>query len=245
MDASVDSEFTEHTSTLVRALVRVARHHGLSVTEAQVARADPFDTPEPTVSRLLAMARRMGLSGQHTRVGPGGLSGLAHSTPAIALLPDGRASLLSSVREQNGAWFAMVEDLSGARQLTALVDEPRLFSAWHGDLVLIKRTWRVTDERQPFGIPWLFGQVVRERQLFPGLLHGAVGSDRHDRRPGRGIRHVVRPGHGANRATRGAVARGGGSTWGSRGSRLSHECRSGGRSQRHRPQTADLRPRAL
>src|SRR5438067_1629288 len=174
MDQSVNTEADEQTSTLVRALTRVAKHHGIAANAAQLLRADPFSTAEPSVPRLLAMARRMGLTAQHIRVKSGNLQSLARLTPAILLHTDGRGSLLTSVREQNGSWFALVEDLAGDHELTALVDEPRLFAAWSGDLVLVKRAWRLTDEQQPFGIPWLVGQVVKERRLFRDIGVAAV-----------------------------------------------------------------------
>ncbi len=174
MDQLVDNGVGEQTSTLVRALTRVAKHHGINADATQLLRSDPFNGAEPSTPRLIAMARRLGLTAQHIRVKSGDLQSLARLTPAILLHADGRGSLLTAVREQNGAWFALVEDLVGDHELTALIDQPRLFAAWNGDLVLVKRAWRLTDEQQPFGIAWLVGQVVKERRLFRDIGVAAV-----------------------------------------------------------------------
>jgi ATP-binding cassette subfamily B protein len=161
-----DSEETSHASTAVAALVRVAGHHGLTYSVDELVRANHFDGAEPTPELLLKMAERAGLSGQISKIERGELASLAESVPAILLMSDGRAVLLERVHQRDGASFALVEDITSNPPVSALIDEPRLFHAWAGDVLLLKRRWRLADEDRPFGFTWLVGQVYKERKLF-------------------------------------------------------------------------------
>jgi subfamily B ATP-binding cassette protein HlyB/CyaB len=155
-----------HGSTAVAALARIARHHGLTFSAQELVRANPFDGPEPSPALLLKMAERAGLQGQILRIKRDELATLTRSMPAIALLSDGRALLLERIQQRDGATVAMVEDPVSQTGVTALVDAPRLFDIWGGDVVLLKRRWKLTDEEKPFGFGWLLGQAIRERKLF-------------------------------------------------------------------------------
>src|ERR1700729_3624297 len=132
----VDGEKQERRSTAIAALVRVARHYGLVLDAEQLIRNNPFDTKEPTTALLLKMAERVGLRGKLMRIKRGELFRLTRLVPAILLLPNGKAALISRVHQVDGASFALVDELESERGLTALYDEPRLFEFWHGDVIL-------------------------------------------------------------------------------------------------------------
>ena len=161
-----EAEAGAHGSTAVAALTRIARHHGLTFSAAELIRANPFDGAEPSPALLLKMAERSGLQGQLLRIKRGELATLVNSVPAILLLSDSRAVLLERVHQRDGANLAMVEDPVARTGVSALVDEPRLFDIWAGDVLLLKRRWKLTDEEKPFGFGWLIGQAMRERKLF-------------------------------------------------------------------------------
>lgn len=170
---SANDEAVQHTSTAVAALVRVARHHGLTFTVDELVRANRFAGREPAPALLLKMAERAGLSGQLRRIKRGELASLAGAVPAIMLMSDGTAVLLERVHQKDGASFALLEDVAATTGLSALVDEPRLFDNWAGDVLLLKRRWKLADEERPFGFAWLLGQILRERKLFRDVIVAA------------------------------------------------------------------------
>jgi ATP-binding cassette subfamily B protein len=163
-----------HTSTAVAALARVARHHGLTFSVDELVRSNPFDGPEPAPELLVKMAERTGLRGQLLHIQRGELHELAQGVPAILLMRDGRAVILERVHQRDGATLALLEDPASHSGISALVDEPRLFDTWGGDVLVLKRRWKLTDEEKPFGVSWLIGQVVRERKLFRDIVVAAV-----------------------------------------------------------------------
>jgi len=166
MSERIEDDSVYATSTAIAALVRIAQHHGLSFKADELIRAFPFRGPEATPALVLRIAARIGLQGRSVRIKRGELRTLAESLPAILVLGDGRAVLLDRVHQRDGADLALIEDPGSDSGISALIDEPRLFDIWGGDVLLFKRRWRMTDEDRPFGLAWLVGQIVRERKLF-------------------------------------------------------------------------------
>ena len=165
---------TQADSTAVAALVRVARHHGLEYSAEELIRAHQFEGPEPAPALLSKMAERAGLQAKAARIQRGELAGLADSLPAIMLLPQGKALILEKVHDQDGVKLALIEDPGSAAGTTVLVDEPRLFESWNGELMLLSRRWKITDQDKPFGFSWLLGQFVLERRLVRDISVAAI-----------------------------------------------------------------------
>jgi ATP-binding cassette, subfamily B, bacterial HlyB/CyaB len=161
-------------STAVTALIRVARHYGLTLDAQQLIRSHPFETEEPSTALLLKMAEDVGLRGKLMRIKRGELTKLARLAPAILLLPNGKAALINRVEQVEGAAFALIDELESERGLTALYDEPRLFEFWTGDVILLKLRWRAAGLERPFGFAWLVEQLVMERRLFRDIGVAAV-----------------------------------------------------------------------
>lgn len=160
-------------STAVTALVRVARHYGLALDAQQLVRSHPFETEEPTPALLMKMAGSVGLRAKLTRINRGELIKLAQLAPAILVLPNGKAALITRVQQVEGASFALIDDLGTQHGLTALYDEPRLFEFWTGEVILLKVSWRASGVERPFGFVWLLEQLVMERRLFRDIAVAA------------------------------------------------------------------------
>jgi ATP-binding cassette, subfamily B, bacterial HlyB/CyaB len=160
-------------STALRALIRAARHYGLTLDAQQLIRNYPFDTEEPSTAQLLKMAEGVGLRGKLIRINRGELTKLATQVPAILLLPNGKAALINRVEQVDGACFALIDELESQGGLTALYDEPRLFEFWTGEVIVLKLRWRVAGVDRPFGFAWLVGQLLKERRLFRDIAVAA------------------------------------------------------------------------
>jgi ATP-binding cassette subfamily B protein len=172
MEAHRAGETQKQQSTALRALVRIAAHHGLTLDPQQLTRAHPFDTEEPNVALLLKIAECSGLRGRVMRIRRGQLAKLARFVPAMLLLPNGKVALISRVEQAAGASFALLDELECG--VSALCDEPRLFQFWVGDVILFKPRRRVVGAERPFGFAWLFDQLLMERKLFRDITIAAL-----------------------------------------------------------------------
>jgi subfamily B ATP-binding cassette protein HlyB/CyaB len=167
------SEKQQHATT-VKALVRVAAYYGLTLDPQQLIRSYPFDTEEPNAPLLIKMAESIGLRGKMIRVRRGELAKLSRLLPAILLLPNGKAALVTRLQQEKGASFALIDELESDYSVSALYDEPRLFEFWAGDVILLKLRWRVPGSERPFGFVWLLDQLLMEKKLFRDIAVAAV-----------------------------------------------------------------------
>ena len=159
----------EHSpvATVIEALVAVALRHGVEVTPQTVARTYILGGQPLTTPKLIAVAREIGLKAQRLRPGWRALPRLRNVLPAILRLKDGGALVLEDVRTEGAAGQVVVlRDPMGGFDAQATLDELHLQQIWSGEIVLVKRHYGLGDERQPFGLKWLTGQVLRERRLF-------------------------------------------------------------------------------
>jgi ATP-binding cassette subfamily B protein len=161
-------------STVVRALVRVAASHGVTLNPNQLIRAHPFKTEEPSVPVLFEMAERNGLRGKAMRIKRGEVWKLARLVPAILIMPNGKAAVINRVEHGKGASCALIDELDSESSLSVLYDEPRLFEFWGGDVVLLKPRWRAPGADRPFGFAWLVDQLLLQKKIIRDIGIAAI-----------------------------------------------------------------------
>lgn len=164
-----DRQSETSAATTLYAFATVAQKRGIEVTVEQLRRSYAFGGGEPPSSLIIAMARDFGLEGRRLILRWGDLVRLKASLPAILRLKDGSSLVLEGMREGSSGSAAILRDPTVASDALAAVDETRLADQWAGEVILLKRRHAVVDEERPFGLPWLFGQVMREKRLFADI----------------------------------------------------------------------------
>jgi subfamily B ATP-binding cassette protein HlyB/CyaB len=151
----------------LHALAMVAKHLGIDASAERIQRSFSFSETEPSSDLLVGIAAELGLEARKVIVSWQELPSLANTLPAILRLKDGSTLILEGVRQDkvSGTLAILRDSLSGGDAVVA-VDHTRLKDMWDGEIILIKRRFGLTDEQRPFGIAWLFGQVLKERRIF-------------------------------------------------------------------------------
>jgi ATP-binding cassette subfamily B protein len=161
-------------SSSLAAFVFVARRRGVDLTLGQLSRAYAVDGGV-AVERLVPIARDNGLQARVIGARWRDLGRLARSLPAILCLRDGNCLVLESFRSDSPSGeLVVLRDATMAGDALVALDQGRLEEVWSGQLVLLKKRSRTTDETQTFGLMWLFGQVVRERAIFRDVSLAAL-----------------------------------------------------------------------
>jgi ATP-binding cassette subfamily B protein len=173
-EASSVEESPKGLSTL-QALSAVAQRLGLEVSVDEIRRAYALGNEEPSNTEVIAIARGLGLQARSMRVRFRDLPQLGKVFPAILRATDGTALVLEAARTDpaKGA-IAVVRDPADVSNAQVAIDEVRLSEVWNGDVILIKRSYSAASDERPFGMPWLFAQVLRERRLFLDVAIAAI-----------------------------------------------------------------------
>jgi len=154
-------------SISLRALALVASRLGVDVDVNQLRRRFALQPGEPDTPTLIALARELGLEAQALHMTFQELPRLARALPAILRAKDGAALILEDARTDPAkGTVVVIRDPSATEDVVVAVDELHLTEVWEGEAILIKRRYASSDEQRPFGMAWLFGQVLKERKLF-------------------------------------------------------------------------------
>jgi len=155
------------TGSLLGSLVIVARQRGVHLSKDQLIRDHLLKTGDASVVEMLGIAQASGLRASTTRLRWGDLFKMGTALPAIVLLRNGAAMVLSGTESNRPGWppFVVLRDPNSNDDTPLVLDEARFSAAWDGDVVLVKRDYRLRDEDRPFGMAWVAGQLLRDRRV--------------------------------------------------------------------------------
>lgn len=153
-------------ATSLHALVVVARHHGMHLSVEQLQRDYAVEASEPPTRLLMKIATANGLTVRSATLRWKHLARLGKALPLLLRLRDGSTMVMVGFREDGSAPAAMLQDPLSPDQACVAVDELRLASVWDGEVIFVKRRYRMSDDERPFGFAWLVGQIMREKRIF-------------------------------------------------------------------------------
>ena len=164
------------TGSLLGSLVIVARHRGVHLSKAQLIRDHLITAGDATVPETLRIAQASGLRAMATRLRWSDLFKMGTSLPAIVLLRNGAAMVLVGAQSSQPGWppFVVLSDPNASEEAPLRLDEARFAAAWAGDVILVKRDYRLRDEDRPFGMGWIAGQMLQDRRVVRDLAIAAV-----------------------------------------------------------------------
>lgn len=151
--------------SLLGSLVIVARQHGIQLSVPQLVHDHLLEPGQPTVAQLMNIASASGLRITSTRLAWHELHRLGKALPAIVLLRNGHAMVLREVFDGREHPRVVLQDPNAHEDAPLVLDELRFTAAWTGELLLIKRDYRLRDEDQPFGLWLIISQLVRDRRI--------------------------------------------------------------------------------
>ena len=142
-----------------------------SCLEDQLIRDHQLKAGDASVPETLRIAQASGLRASAARLRWGDLFNMGAALPAIMLLRNGTAMVLLRTEARRTGWppFVVLGDPNSNEETPLALDEARLAAAWAGDIILVKRDYRLRDEDRPFGMAWVAGQLLRDRRVVRDL----------------------------------------------------------------------------
>ena len=156
-------------------LAVVLRHHGFDISVAGLAHRYALGAEPVSAPLILRMAQESGLRARHAHLDWAGLIRLGDAFPALVKLDNGNWVLIAGV-------VVDAEDHDAVRLLDPLADRPEMLvvpeetfrTRWSGEIILLKRSYRIGDPEQPFGFRWFVPELLRQRRLFADVAVAAL-----------------------------------------------------------------------
>ncbi len=168
-----EAEATQRSPTWLRCLAIIGRSHGLNLTVGQLVKDNLLAEESVTVEELLSCATRAGLKSKLVRLDWDDLIHLKKALPVILKLKTGAAMILTQVGVE-GVQHVTLRDPEAEEGSAVTIDRIRLEEIWTGDVVLVRRAYKLMDEEKPFGWAYVFGLFLREGRIIRDLVLGAL-----------------------------------------------------------------------
>ena len=154
-------------SSLLGSFVIAARQRGVHLSVTQLIRDHQLASGEVSTEQLLRIAAASGLRAQATRLRWASLVKMGTALPAIVVLRNGAAMVLLrvDVEAQGRPPIVVLQDPNAPQHTPLTLDEARFSAAWDGEVILIKRDYRLRDENQPFGFRFVLAQLLRDKRI--------------------------------------------------------------------------------
>src|ERR1700720_757056 len=157
----------------IACLSAIPRYHGLDYSEMQLIQFAAPGADGINPAHLVQVARKIDLSAKLVRLSWDRLRRLGQALPAILVLRDGGAVVLSGVRDTAEARDIVIRD-PRAPQGFQFWDADKARAEWDGRVILVKRQYALSDANQPFSLRWFIPEFLRQRRAFGDVAMAAL-----------------------------------------------------------------------
>jgi ATP-binding cassette subfamily B protein len=157
----------------ISCLTAIARFHGLDYTEVQLIQLAAPGPEGVKPAHLVQVARKIDLTAKLVRLSWDRLRRLGQALPAILVLRDGEAVVLSGIKQTPETTEIVIRD-PRAPQGFLFWDEAKAHEAWDGHVILIKRRYALSDANQPFSLRWFVPEFLRQKRAFGDVAMAAL-----------------------------------------------------------------------
>jgi ATP-binding cassette subfamily B protein len=166
----------KHTS--LQCLALIARHHTVDVSADRLIHDYSLEHDEPSLKRVLRIGKDIGLKIRHTRLRWKQLVKLDQAFPAMIRLANGNYVIAVGMRdsEEDGETvqkIAVFDPLASDQGFIFLTRE-KFESSWEGEVILAKKTSKLLDTNQKFGLRWFIPEVTRQWRSFVNVAVAAI-----------------------------------------------------------------------
>ena len=149
----------------------VAREHKLELTQDRLRHEYNLGQDEIPKDTLLRMGKDQGLRAKLTKLDWAAIVNLKKAYPAIARLRNGRHMVVAGAVEgpEEETTLACYDPLTGPGGGHLRLKQEEFETLWAGDVYILKRVYKLTDETQPFSLRWFIPEILRQRTAFTDI----------------------------------------------------------------------------
>lgn len=151
--------------TNLQCLVLVGRHHGVDLSPERLIHDYAVGEQAVPMRQLLRMAKDAGLRARNIQTTWRALFQMGDAYPLLAELENGNWVVIAGAAGEGDNEMIRILDPLAQRPEFILLDEAQFSKRWRGSIILVKRSYRLSDNDQPFGFRWFVPEIVRQRSL--------------------------------------------------------------------------------
>ena len=156
-----------HTS--IQCLTVVAKHFGVPAIAERIEQENALSGREPSQQELIRIAANLSLKAKYDRLSFKELLALVGVFPILVKVKDNEFCIVAGISNEPGRQFIVVLDPKDPKALVKEMPFGQFESIWDGQVVLIKRIYKLTDEDQPFGLLWFLPEIFKQRHSFKDI----------------------------------------------------------------------------
>jgi ATP-binding cassette, subfamily B, bacterial HlyB/CyaB len=157
----------------LRALVAVARHYQLDWSLERLAHKYAKDR-EPEAQELVRIALAEGLKAGVERIGWNDLGRLQKQTPFLVRLDTGGYFVALKVGEAAGGEQILLFNPKVPEANLFAVDKEKFLAHWSGEIILLKRVYKLGEDGRRFGLSWFAPEFWKQRALLRNVVIAAL-----------------------------------------------------------------------
>lgn len=168
------STFHAESHTGVICFILIARHFHLDYAIDNILHKYAIQDEEVPVPLLVRIAKEHEFKAKNAKLTWGKILKFGNAFPAIARLKSGKYLILSGLVQKEDEMALVTLDPVTIKEGFKFYTKEEFEEIWDGTTILIKRTYKLTDEKQPFSLRWFLPEVFRERKLFRDVAVSAM-----------------------------------------------------------------------
>ena len=171
--ASAKAEDAERHDSGIRALAAVVRHYQMDWSLQRLVHNYAKER-EPNAKELVRIARAEGLKASTHRTSWKHLGKLQKLTPFLVRLNSGGYFVVLKAGEIAGDNKVILFNPKMPEANLFEVDKEKFLAHWTGEVILLKRTYKLFDENKRFGLGWFAPEFWRQRALLRNVIIAAL-----------------------------------------------------------------------
>jgi ATP-binding cassette subfamily B protein len=157
----------------IRALAAVARHYQMDWSLQRLTHQYAKER-EPTARELARIARTEGLKASTHKTNWKNLARLQKLTPFLVRLDTGGYFVVLKVGEEAGGDQIILFNPKMPEANLFPVTKEKFLAHWTGEIILLKRVYKLLDENRRFGLGWFAPEFWKQRALLRNVIIAAL-----------------------------------------------------------------------
>ena len=148
----------------LKALILVSRQFGVNIGPNDIPEPYNLDDRELSLREMAALVQKFDLRARPSKLSEAQLAKTLLKRQQILRLHNGRYLIaLRYTKEKDGSRTLLIIDPSQPESKSQTIDLEEVKKVWHGEVLLLKKKLRLSDENQEFSASWIIGELVRNK----------------------------------------------------------------------------------